>query len=282
MKWLDDILEFELIDISSYNLQVADVLEVVALLLGAVLFYKLVGLVLRRREKRLGNLDTGRKDAVMKIVKYFLSVLVIVMAIEMLGFDADVLIASSAALFVGLGFGLQDAFKDLISGVILLFEGTISKGDVIEVEGLVGTVKEIKLRTTAVRTRDDIYVLVPNHKFVSESVINWSESSKFTRFHVEVGVAYGTDTALVEQTLYDIARNHDKVLKADESLVLFDAFGDSSLNFSLHFWTQEIWDVLKIKSELRMEIDRQFREKGISIPFPQRDLHLRSSEVELR
>ncbi len=282
MKWLDDILEFELIDISSYNLQVADVLAVLALVLAAVICHSLIGFVLKRREKRLGEMDTGRKDAVMKIVKYFLTVIVVVMGIEMLGFDPNVLIASSAALFVGLGFGLQDAFKDLISGIILLFEGTISKGDVIEVEGLVGTVQEIKLRTTAVRTRDDIYVLVPNHKFVSESVINWSESSKYTRFHVEVGVAYGTDTGMIHDLLKEIANNHERVLKKEETLVLFEEFGDSSLNFSLHFWTQEIWDVLKIKSEIRMEIDRQFKEKGISIPFPQRDLHLRTSEVELK
>jgi len=145
---------------------------------------------------------------------------------------------------------------------------------VVEVEEEIGKVKEIGFRTTKVETRDNIIHIIPNSKFITREVINWSHIEKLTRFSVNVGVAYGSDVRLVEKVLHDCAINHKKISKKPDPFVRFNDFGESSLEFQIFFWTDESFYVENIKSELRFEIDRKFRENKIHIPFPQSDVHI--------
>ncbi len=223
------------------------------------------------------GIDTGKGHTIFQILKYFIWVLTIVIILSSFGLSVTVLLAGSAALFVGLGFGLQTLFNDFVSGLIILFEGSIRVNDVVELEnGIVGKVKEIGLRTSKVLTRDNIINIIPNNNFVGKNVINWSYSEQRTRFKVDVGVAYGSDVRLVEKILIDCARQHDKIHTFPSPFVYFTDFGDSSLNFSLYFWMDDAFWVEKIRSDLRFEINDKFKEFKIEIPFPQRDLHIRS------
>ena len=204
----------------------------------------------------------------------------IAIALESIGIKLTLLIAGSAALLVGLGLGLQSVFQDFISGVVILVESTIQVNDVIEVEGFVGRVKEIGLRTSKVVTRDDIVTIIPNSKFTTERVINWSHTKRKTRFHINVGVAYGSDVELVREVLLECAAEHEEVENTPKPFVRFIDFGNSSLDFELFFWSVNNFYVENIKSDLRFLIDKKFRENKIQIPFPQRDIHIRTDATK--
>ena len=208
-------------------------------------------------------------------MKYFIWVIVIGLALETIGIHYNLLIASSAALLVGIGFGLQQIFNDYISGIIILFEGNLKVNDVVQMEdGTIGMVKEIHLRTSKIETRDDYTIIVPNHKLISDNIINWSHMESRTRFHVSVGVAYGSDTKLVKEVLLDCAHDHPDIVTHPEPFVRFTDFGNSSLDFQLFFWTLKTFRVENIKSSMRFKIDEEFRKNNIRIPFPQRDVHI--------
>ena len=182
-------------------------------------------------------------------------------------------------MLVGLGFGLQQIFNDFVSGLILLFEGTIKVGEVVEVEGIVGRVIRIGLRTSELETRDNIMMLIPNSMFTSEKVINWSHNLQFTRFRVKIGVAYGSDTKLVKNVLLACADEHTFITKKPQPRVRFREFGDSSLNFELLFFSDNMFRIESVKSDIRFMIDQKFRANDIQIPFPQRDLHIISDNA---
>ena len=275
MSWLSDVLDYKVLEISGHVLTIFDVVILALILLAVRLISRSIEHVIQRRAEKY-DLDEGKKFAIIKLIKYFLYVMAIVLGLESLGFDISILLAGSAALLVGIGIGLQDLFKDLISGIIILFEGGIKVGDVIEINNLVGLVKEINIRTSKVRTRDGIIIIVPNSTFINQNVINWSNSNKLTRFKVDVGVAYGSDVRLVERLLVDCAEKHELISPRPKSFARFNNFGDSALEFQLYFWTEKIWRIENIKSELRFAIDDAFRKNGVTIPFPQRDLHIKS------
>ncbi len=223
------------------------------------------------------GIDVGKGHTVFQIVKYFAWVITIVVIIGNLGISVTVLLAGSAALFVGLGFGVQSLFNDFVSGLIILFEGTIRVKDVVELEnGIVGKVQEIGLRTSKVLTRDNIITIIPNNNFVGKNVINWTYNDHKTRFKVDVGVAYGSDVRLVEKILIECALLQNKIHKMPKPFVYFNDFGDSSLSFSLFFWIDDSFWVEKVRSDLRFAINDHFKTHKIEIPFPQRDLHIRS------
>ncbi|MGQ8338557.1 mechanosensitive ion channel family protein [Sunxiuqinia sp. A32] len=226
------------------------------------------------------HLDRGRGRSFFQIVKYLVWMIGILIIISSLGFKVTLIIASISALLVGVGFGLQHIFNDLFSGIIILFDGSIEVDDVVEVEGTVGRVLEIGLRVSKLLTRDNVVIIMPNSRFTGEKVINWSHNEEVTRFHVNVGVAYGSDVRLVENILLQCAERHKEIVKNPRSFVRFNDFGESSLDFQLYFWTANDFMVENIKSDLRFDIDDQFRTNNIQIPFPQRDLHLKSKNFE--
>ncbi len=218
--------------------------------------------------------DQLKFTTVFKFLRYIVYVIVILLTLDAAGVDITLLITASAAFFVGLGLALQQLFQDLIGGVMIILDQSLHVGDIIEVDGKVGKVFEIKLRTTRAITRDDKVVIIPNHKFISDMVYNYTQNHKTTRESIHIGVAYGSDVQLVTRILEDVAKQHARVLKNPKPFVLFDDFGDSALLFSLNFFINDSFGDPKLKSEMRYEIDAKFRENKVSIPFPQRDVHL--------
>jgi len=214
------------------------------------------------------------------LVSYIVYIVAIIAAIDNLGIKMTIFWGGAAALLVGIGLGLQEVFKDLTSGIILLFERTVEIGDIIEISGTVGMVRKIGLRTSLVQTRDNIMLLVPNSKLVSENVINWSHTDSKARFSVSVGVAYGSDTELVRSILLEAARRNKRILDYPKPSVRFVEFGDSSLDFKILFWSKSMMVIENVKSELRFTIDFLFRENKVTIPFPQRDVWLRNQNIK--
>ena len=183
---------------------------------------------------------------------------------------------------IGIGFGLQNIASNFISGFILLLERPIRKGDFVQVDDMVGEVKSISARATILETRDAVTVIVPNSEFISGRVINWTlGSDERVRSQVSVGVAYGSDVHLVRRLLLQVARAHPGVLKSPRPWVEMTSFGDSSLDFRLHIWTRRIRGLPALMSDLRQSVDIIFREHDVEIPFPQRDIHVRSTVIPL-
>lgn len=270
-----EILEYSLINTDNFNITVYNLLATIVILVITRVVIGIIHKVFRRKIFTNNNIDVGKSHTIYQLTKYTLWVIAIVLSLETIGIKITFLLAGSAALMVGLGLGLQQVFKDIVSGLFLLFEGNLKLNDVVELDdGEIGKVKEITFRTTKIETRDNIILVVPNSKFIDGNVINWSHIQKRTRFYVQVGVAYGSDVELVQKVLLESAASHKDISKSPKPFVRFYDFGSSSLDFQIYFWTDRSFEVENIKSDLRFEIDKKFRENKIQIPFPQRDVHI--------
>ena len=250
----------------------------VGLLLTITIAFVITGFVLKWMRhiftRKMVQDDKLKFISIFKFIKYMAYVVVVLITVSMAGIDITILITASAALFVGLGLALQELFQDVIGGIFIIVDKSLSVGDIIEVDGRVGKVLEIKLRTVRALTRDDKVVIIPNHKFISDIIFNYTQNHKTTRETINVGVAYGSDVQLVTRILDEIAQIQKGIIKNPKPFVLFEDFGDSALLFSLNFYITDSFNAPKIKSEVRYKIDAKFREHNISIPFPQRDVHL--------
>ena len=273
-----ELLAYNFFNLGKYHLNAYEVILLVLLFLLARFFLYVVKKYLQRLRLK-ERLDKGREYAIYQMIVYLTYVITIAIGLESVGVRLTVFLAGSTALLLGLGLGLQDFFKALVAGFIILTERTVSAGDVVEIAGTVGQVKEISLRTTTVITRDDIVMIIPNQQLISDRVVNWSQNRKSTRFGVSVWVAYGSDTRLVERLLLEVAMKNDMVQKEQLHTVQFRDFGASSLDFTLFFYSFELFRIEYVKSQLRFAIDEKFREHKIQIPFPQRDLWLRNPEA---
>ncbi len=271
---IKDILEFKLLDTDSYSLSVYHLLISIIVISIARLLIGVIHRILKRQEEK-SAFDIGKSRAIFQIIKYIIWISAVLLVLESLGIKITFLLASSAALLVGLGLGLQQIFQDFLSGITLLIEGTLKVGDIVEThDGEVGKVKEMNLRTSKLESRDNIILIVPNSKLINDVVINWSHTNRTTRFGVNVGVAYGSDVKNVTEILLKCASEHKHIVKKPAPMVFFRDFGNSSLDFELLFYTNNTFRVEMIKSDLRYQIDKAFRENNITIPFPQRDVHL--------
>jgi len=222
------------------------------------------------------DIEVGLQESITTIAVYVFWGLGIVIALNAVGLNTTSLAVGLGALGIGLGFGLQNIFNNFVSGLILLFERPIQVGDAVEINGVWASVKKINFRATVVQTWDNASLIIPNSEFVSSQVTNWSFKDLRLRRNIIAGVAYGSDVGLVKETLLEIAAGHPRVLKEPEPDVLFSDFGDSALIFKLRVWTY-VEGMLTVESDLRFEIDRRFRLNNITIAFPQRDIHIRST-----
>jgi small-conductance mechanosensitive channel len=227
--------------------------------------------ILARRQ-----VETGVRVSIAKLVHYVLIFIGFVVALLALGFEFTKLTIILSALGVGIGFGLQGVVNNFVSGLILLFERPVRVGDYIEIGPNWAEIQKIGLRATTVQTFDQADVIIPNADLITNQVTNWTLSNRRVRLIVPVGVAYGSNVALVMETLLACARKSSNVAKRPEPQVLFLNFGESSLGFELRVWVLDAEERMKVQSELHQEIDRSFRKAKIEIAFPQRDLHLRS------
>ncbi|MGJ8684208.1 MAG: mechanosensitive ion channel family protein [Nonlabens sp.] len=224
--------------------------------------------------RKMDETDKLKFDSVFKFFNYLVYIIVIIIVLNSSGVDLTAILTASAALFIGIGFALQDFFKDIIAGITILVDKSLLVNDIIEMEGKVGRVFEIKLRTTRALTRDDKVLVVPNHLFLTQTIYNYTQNHPKTRENINVGVAYGSDTELVKATLLECAAKQSGLLKSPQPFVLFNNFGDSALEFGLYFFVRDSFVDPRIKSELRFAIDKAFRAQNITIPFPQRDVHI--------
>lgn len=249
------------------------VLSLVAALLIAGFLLKLLRKWVTRR---MVEEDRLKFVSIFKFLKYLIYVLVFLLTLNAAGINVTVLLTASAVLFVGLGLALQELFQDIIGGVFIILDKSLLVGDIIDINGKVGRVIEIRLRTTRALTRDDKVIIIPNHKFISETIFNYTQNHKMTREGIRVGVSYGSDTRLVEKVLLDCVAAETGILKQPPPRVLFEDFGDSALIFAVYFFITDSFIDPVIKSNMRFRIDKAFRENNITIPFPQRDLHIKS------
>jgi small-conductance mechanosensitive channel len=228
--------------------------------------------LLKRRVEKGIRLSIGR------LAHYVIIFVGFLLVISTLGFDVTKITIVLSALGVGIGFGLQGIVNNFICGLILLFERPVRVGDIIEIGGKWVEIKRIGLRATVVRTYEQSEIIIPNADLVGTPVTNWTLSNRLARLCIPVGVAYGSDIPRVMDTLMTCAMENEKVAKTPEPMVLFVRFGDNSLDFELLVWVQDADSRLRAQSELHQAVDRSFREAKIEIPFPQRDLHLRSMD----
>ncbi len=270
---IKEFFEIELISTDKIQITVFHLLIVFLILIITPIILLIIRRIFFKQEKR-NRIDQGTGQAMYQLIKYVLWVIAVALTLDSIGIKITFLLASSAALLVGLGLGLQKIFQDFVSGISLLIEGTLRVNDVVQIaEGEVGRVKQINLRTSKLETRDNIILIVPNSKLINDVVINWSHMEKKTRFCVKVGVAYGSDVPLVKKVLLECATDQETIFNNPSPFVRFVDFGNSSLDFELFFWTIETFRVEDTKSNIRFKIDDAFRKNGIRIPFPQRDVH---------
>ena len=227
------------------------------------------------------KLPRGVPGAVSMLIRYSILTIGFYLAILAAGVDLDKFTLIAGAVGVGIGFGLQNIFNNLVSGIILAFERPIQVGDIVEVGLLIGTVLEIGFRSSRVRTFDGAEVIVPNGDLVSNQVVNWTLSDRHRRIRLKVGTAYGTDPEKVIEILMKAVREHPDVLVYPKPMVIFKGFGESSLDFEGLFWTSNFENWMEVNSDVAVSMNKMLKQEGIEIPFPQRDLHLRSVDSNL-
>ncbi|MGK7959548.1 mechanosensitive ion channel family protein [Crocosphaera sp.] len=285
-QWSDLIIEIlkislvtDVFPLGNQKYSVLDFFILIGLLAGLVTLTRTVSRVLKSKLLSATGLNRAVQDTTALIVNYSLIFLGTIVVLQVWGLDLSSLTVFASVLGVGIGLGLQGIAKEFVSGLVLIFERPIQVGDFVEVDGLMGTVERISVRSTEIRTLDQISVILPNSRFLDSEVINWSHSSPISRLKIPVGVAYGSDLEAVRQVLIETAKNHREILSMPSPQVFFSQFGDSSLNFNLLVWISKPYKQFQIKSDLYFTIDSKFREQGIEIPFPQRDLHFRSTDI---
>jgi small-conductance mechanosensitive channel len=276
-KW-KEVLDFPLLRAGGIQFTVGHLIELVVLL--ALVFVGEV--VLRRvflaRLLKRTRLRPSVQFAILQIARYTFLVLGIYLSLEAVGINLSSLAFLAGALGVGVGFGLQNIISNFISGLIILTEQPIAIGDRVEVGGTVGKVSEINLRSTTILTSDNISIIVPNSNLITGTVINWSHGDPRVRTRLPVGVAYGTDVENLRTVLLEVARQNPDILKEPAPELLFVGYGDSAINFELAVWSTLTLE-RPFKSNLYYAMHKALEENRIEIPFPQRDLHLRSGSL---
>jgi small-conductance mechanosensitive channel len=277
-----NILNYPLMKHGNSILSLADVIMFFCILALVFAAERVLRRHLMRRVLQRTHLEPALQYAVSKIAGYVFIALGFYVALKLVGIDLSSLAVLAGAVGVGLGFGLQNVISNFVSGLIILAERPIAIGDRVEMGEVAGLITRISLRSTILVTNDNITIIVPNSDFITNKVTNWSYGDPKVRIRLPVGVAYSTDPERLRQLLLEVANEHPKVLRDPASEVFFSGFGDSSLNFELGVWTAEMTSKpRRFRSELNYAIERKLREHHIEIPFPQRDLHLRSGSFVL-
>ncbi|TVQ13662.1 MAG: mechanosensitive ion channel family protein [Balneolaceae bacterium] len=271
----------EIINYSLFTIKQTEVTVMsIIVFFGFLIFFTIAGKVLSRllfnKVLKKVSMDEGIRFTLTRITNYTIVLIGIVIAFQFLGIDLSGLAVIFGLLSVGIGFGLQNLTSNFISGLILLFERPISIGDRVIINDLEGDVIEINMRSTTISSVNNISIIVPNSDFISGQVVNYSHGDPKIRIEISVGVSYDSDLDLVLSSLLEVGAQNQEVMKTPAPEVMFIGFGDSSWDLILRCWITNPKRHPYVRSELNIAIVRKFREKGIEIPYPQRDLHLRS------
>ena len=268
---LKDFLNLHIDITDKISISIWDLLVVVTVIFITTIVLRIA---FKAFTRNLPEDDKAKFSVVFGYFRWLIYVIILLITLHSVGVNVTAVFAASAALLIGVGLALQTLFQDIIAGVFILIDQSVHVGDIIEIDGKIGRVEEIKLRTTRAVTIDNKVLVLPNHLYLENSLYNWTQNGTLTRESVEVGVAYGSNVELVKSVLLEAANAHKQVVKDPQPDVLFTDFGDSSLNFKLIFTMNNSFKANFLKSDLRFEIDRLFRENNITIPFPQRDIHI--------
>jgi len=275
-KYIQEFLNYKLIELDQYTLTVHNIVKIILI----IIFTKIIILIIKKalfKMSRFKDIHDDNIYTIIKIISYFIWVIAISAMLSSIGMKLTALLTGSAALLVGVGIGLQQTFNDFVSGIILIFEGKTKINDIIEVDGKILQLTDIGIRTTECIDRDGIAVIIPNSKVVTDKVINWThQDDKKIRFRINIGIAYGSDVELAIKILENCAKYHPKTTNKDKIEARFVDFGDSSLDFELLFFCQEVFRIKRKKSDIRRAINTKLTENNITIPFPQMDVHLKN------
>lgn len=271
----------KILPLGDKSFSLTDFLTLLLLLFAVVLVTQSLTNLLRSRVLQAAGINRGVQEAVAILTRYLLLVIGSIMILQIWGLDLSSLTLLASALGIGVGLGLQNIAKDIGSGLVLVFERPIQVGEFIEFDDYMGVVERIGVRSTEIRTPDQVSVIVPNSRFLDSEVTNWSHRNPLSRIHIPIGVAYKSDPEQVRQILLAVARAQADVLAAPAPQVFFQSFGDNSLNFDLLVWTRHPSKQPQLKSDLNFAIAAAFHEQDIEIPFPQRDLHFVDGELPI-
>lgn len=267
MQKLTDFFNYQIKIGSDIILSPKSIVVIVVVFFLTYLFLKLF----RRIVFRTLNEDTKLKfRGILTFFNYLIYLIVILITLDNVGVKVSAIFAASAAFLVGIGLALQTLIQDVFSGISILADKTVHVGDVIQIDGQVGRVENIMLRTTRAVTRDNKVLIIPNHKFLTSILYNWTENGTLTKEIIKFGVAYNTDVKLLKEAVIEIAKSHPMILKTPEPFLLFDDYGDSALMFQLFFSMNKSFEANIVKSDLRFKIFERLKALNIEIPFPQR------------
>lgn len=282
LSWISKVLNLELFSLGQSAFTVKGFLGLFLFLFLLFFLSSKIKKILIKNIFPKYNIEKGIADSIGTIVRYLLLIVGLVILFQTTGIDLTTFGVLLGALGVGIGFGLQGVTNNFISGLIILFERPIKVGDRVEIEGLEGDIINIAARATTILTNDNIAVIVPNSDFINKRVVNWSHNNRSVRINIPIGVSYKEDPENIRQLLISVAKQNKGILDSSEPYVRFEAYADSSLDFNLQVWTTDYSNRPRtLRSELYYSIFTIFREHGIEIPFPQRDVHIINNEKRL-
>jgi len=273
---VDKIIHFKLFDINQTPVTVLSIAMFILVVIGFFVLSRILTKVVIRRILIRFDIERGIRYTMVRISHYLIMIIGVVMGLQFIGINLAGLAVIFGLLSVGIGFGLQNITSNFISGIILLFERPIKVGDRVTVGDTEGDVTAINMRATTIQTLDNISIIVPNSEFISAKVTNWSYGDSKVRMKIDVGVSYNSNLDDVIRALKEVADEHPDILRMPQPDVLLESFGDSSWNMILRIWLPSPKRYYTVRSEINSAIVSKFREYEVEIPFPQRDLHVRS------
>jgi small-conductance mechanosensitive channel len=273
---IKNIMHFQLFELNQTPVTPMSIVMFLLLLLLFALLSRILRKLLLTKVLTYLKLDTGTSYTFTRIVHYFVMIVGVVVAFQFVGINLGGLAIIFGFLSVGIGFGLQNITSNFVSGLILLFERPIQVGDRVSVGDTEGDVEEINIRSTTIRSVDNISIIVPNSDFISSNVVNWSHGDTRVRLNINVGVSYNSDLDTVLRALKEVADENPEVLEKPAPEVHLTGFGDSSWDMQLRIWIDNPKRYRYVRSNINCAIVRKFRENNVEIPFPQRDLHVRT------
>lgn len=280
---ISESLTTPLFSLRNHDVSIKSIIVLIALFWGFLWLSKWLEKLIHK-SLVFKDIDPGIKGAIERFSRYFVLLVGMFVSLGSIGINLNSFAALGAVVGVGLGFGLQSITTNFMSGLIILLERPIKKGDIVQVGNTSGRVIDIRARSTLILTRDDVVIIVPNSSFITEQVVNDSFSGDKLRLHINVRVSYDCDVDSVTKVLLAVAAKQDKVLQNPPPTVVLKEFGEAGLIFNLRVWTSELWYSDFLLSDLRYEIVRQFRDNQITIPYPQREVHIKAmldSEAEV-
>ncbi|MCG8604999.1 mechanosensitive ion channel [bacterium] len=276
VSFVEKVLRFPLFPVKNTMITIASFFTLLLVMLGFIILSRILSRILLTKVLNRTKLDQGLRYAATRITQYLIIIIGSIVAFQSIGIDLSGLLVIFGFLSVGIGFGLQNITSNFISGLIILLERPIKIGDRVTVGETEGDVSEINIRSTTIRSLNNISIIVPNSEFISSTVVNWSHGDLKVRLDIDVGVSYSSDLETVLRSLNEVADESAEILKQPKPEVLFMEFGDSSWNLRLRVWIQDPKRHQQVRSDILCAIVRKFRQNDVEIPFPQRDLHIRS------